>query len=272
MGNITIVEYQHERVLTTEQLAQVYRCKPDNLQDNFRKNPNRFTKGMHYFKLEGDILKTFKQSLPEIFREPLKYVSQLMLWTKRGASRHCKMLGTDEAWEQFDILEENYYNPKPQTVPQITTTTKPRYRQRMISTAIRDVAATAKAIMKEFSVSPGMAQATAFKLVEPHYCIDMTPVKKLIKPAEHETGWLTPTEIGIKMGGKKAAEINKMFVNAELQYQYIGAKGKKAWRLTEKGKNYGEEFPYDAKTGHSGYQIRWNESVISLLEKEGEVQ
>lgn len=271
MGNITIVEYQHERVLTTEQLAQVYDTEITNLKTNYSANKSKFIEGKHYFKLEAEELRAFKDSVRNTDLVD-KRAPSLMLWTKRGASRHCKMIGTDKAWEQFDILEENYYNPKPQTVPQITTTTKPRYRQRMISTAIRDVAATSKAIMKEFSVSPGMAQATAFKLVEPHYCIDMTPVKKLIKPAEHETGWLTPTEIGIKMEGKKAAEINKMFVNAELQYQYIGAKGKKAWRLTEKGKNYGEEFPYDAKTGHSGYQIRWNESVISLLEKEGEVQ
>ena len=36
-----------------------------------------------------------------------------MLWTRRGASRHSKMLGTDKAWEMFDALEENYFNPRP---------------------------------------------------------------------------------------------------------------------------------------------------------------
>lgn len=110
--NLIPVEYQGERILTTEQLARIYECKAENLQDNHRKNPERFMEGKHYFKLEGDELKNFKQSLPENFREPLKYASQLILWTKRGASRHCKMLGTDKAWEQFDALEESYFSPR----------------------------------------------------------------------------------------------------------------------------------------------------------------
>lgn len=41
-----------------------------------------------------------------------KFAPQLYLWTRRGASRHCKILDTEKAWEQFDALEENYYNPK----------------------------------------------------------------------------------------------------------------------------------------------------------------
>ena len=40
----------------------------------------------------------------------------LYLWTRRGASRHSKMLGTDKAWEMFDALEENYFNPRPKAL------------------------------------------------------------------------------------------------------------------------------------------------------------
>ena len=36
----------------------------------------------------------------------------LYLWTHRGASRHCKILDTEKAWEQFDNLEEAYFNPQ----------------------------------------------------------------------------------------------------------------------------------------------------------------
>ncbi len=38
----------------------------------------------------------------------------------------------------------------------------------------------------------------------------------------------------------------------------------KEWRITNKGKCYGEEMPYE-RNGHSGYQIRWNDSVVSVL-------
>jgi len=36
----------------------------------------------------------------------------LYLWTLKGANRHCKILDTDKAWHQFDLLEENYFKVK----------------------------------------------------------------------------------------------------------------------------------------------------------------
>lgn len=154
------------------------------------------------------------------------------------------------------------------SIPDLTATSRPRYRARMINTAIKDVASTAKTLMKMFAVKEGIAQATAFNMIEKAYCIDLSPVKQLIQPADHQTGYLTPTEIGMKMGGERANKINLMLADLKLQCQELGAKGKKIWRLTDSGKNYGEEFPYDAKTGHSGYQIKWNENVLSLLKME----
>ena len=39
-------------------------------------------------------------------------VNCLYLWTDRGAARHAKILDTDEAWEVYEELEDNYFNPK----------------------------------------------------------------------------------------------------------------------------------------------------------------
>lgn len=61
------------------------------------------------YLLRGEELRAFK-NMVEDFDLVGKNANQLYLWTRRGASRHCKMLGTDKAWEQFDALEENYYN------------------------------------------------------------------------------------------------------------------------------------------------------------------
>lgn len=164
--------------------------------------------------------------------------------------------------DKFYQMEEELKNPK------VTTTSKPHYRQRMISTAVKDAANTAKSLMKLFAVKEGIAQATAFKMIEHAYAIDLSPIKQLIQPAKHITGFLTPTALGMQLGGKKAAEINKKLMDLGLQIQEVGAKDKKLWRLTDTGKNYGEEFPYDAKSGHSGYQIKWNENVLSLINME----
>lgn len=52
--------------------------------------------------LQGEELKEFKRVLENsdnpLYKE-IKFSSVLMLWTKRGASRHCKMLGTDKKSE-----------------------------------------------------------------------------------------------------------------------------------------------------------------------------
>lgn len=110
-ANIQIVEYKEERVLTTDQLAQAYECDKQQVMQNFNNNKDRFEEGKHYFRLEGEELKAFKNCFENIEvvgigkRAPFAY-----LWTRRGASRHCKMLGTDKAWEMFDRLEENYFD------------------------------------------------------------------------------------------------------------------------------------------------------------------
>lgn len=112
--NLVVIEHAGERVLTTEQLAEVYECDVKRISENFKRNEDRFVENKHYFKLTGDSLKVFKASLGnQQIAENLKFAPTIYLWTRRGASRHCKMLGTDKAWEMFDQLEETYFNPKP---------------------------------------------------------------------------------------------------------------------------------------------------------------
>ncbi|WP_196600516.1 phage antirepressor KilAC domain-containing protein [Pectinatus frisingensis] len=66
--------------------------------------------GVHYFKLGGEQLDDLRVNISDLQISPM--TRSLYLWTRRGASRHCKMLGTDEAWEMFDELEETYFNIK----------------------------------------------------------------------------------------------------------------------------------------------------------------
>ena len=114
MNELIPVDYSGERVLTTEQLAQAYECEPIQIQQNYNNNKDHFEEGKHFYKLTGEDLKEFKASVTgSKFSSQFKHAPCLYLWTRRGASRHSKMLGTDRAWEMFDALEENYFNPKP---------------------------------------------------------------------------------------------------------------------------------------------------------------
>lgn len=120
MDKLIPIKFNEEVVITTKTLAQVYETEEHNITKNFNQNKDKFIEGKHYYKLEGAQLKDFKRVITKsdnpLYQE-IKFASVLTLWTKIGASRHCKMLGTDKAWDMFDTLEENYFNPK---VPQLT--------------------------------------------------------------------------------------------------------------------------------------------------------
>ena len=112
MNELIPLEFRNQRIMTTKTLAEQYGTEEKNIQMNFLRNEKRFNEGKHYYKLEGQALKEFKNSLSTETREPLKFVSTLYLWTDRGAARHAKILDTDEAWDVYERLEENYFNPK----------------------------------------------------------------------------------------------------------------------------------------------------------------
>lgn len=111
MGNLIPVEYKNQRIMTTKVLAEQYGTEENNIKNNFNNNKSRFTEEKHYFKLQGQELKEFKRLVNDI-DEAIKFAPVLYLWTERGASRHAKILDTDEAWNVYEKLEESYFNPK----------------------------------------------------------------------------------------------------------------------------------------------------------------
>ena len=108
-GDIERIEYQGQLVLTTAQLAQFYECSVDSIKVNYNRNVDRFIKGKHFFRLEGDALRAFKREVTDC-NLAASQLNLLYLWTKRGAARHAKMLNTDRAWEVFELLEDNYFD------------------------------------------------------------------------------------------------------------------------------------------------------------------
>jgi hypothetical protein len=54
--------------------------------------------------LKGEELKNFRKGVNDITVFSGGTGPILNLWTDRGAARHAKMLGTDEAWEVWKML------------------------------------------------------------------------------------------------------------------------------------------------------------------------
>lgn len=106
--NLPVLQYAGRRVITTSLLASVYGTDEHNIIKNYTSNQGRFSLGKHYFKLEGDDLRWFKDNVTQsdVVRKRAKH---LILWTERGAARHAKMLDTEQSWEIFEKMEDCYF-------------------------------------------------------------------------------------------------------------------------------------------------------------------
>lgn len=106
MNEMSVIEYQGIRVLTTQQLAEAYGTNADSITKNFNRNKDRYVAGKHYIALEGEQLKDFKTNGQIDLSLRL---NKLYLWTEKGAFLHAKSLNTDTAWEVYDRLVESYF-------------------------------------------------------------------------------------------------------------------------------------------------------------------
>ncbi|OSP86513.1 hypothetical protein B9W73_09615 [Lactococcus lactis] len=116
MNKLQITELNGQRVLTTQQIAGGYGTKKRTIVDNFGNNKSRFKEGKHFFLLDGEELKKFKDN-NENFGVVGNRAPKLYLWTEKGALLHAKSLGTDEAWDMYDILVDTYFKVQEQQVP-----------------------------------------------------------------------------------------------------------------------------------------------------------
>lgn len=107
MNNLQVINHKNERVLLTSQLAESYGTDNKLISYNFNHNKNRYTEGKHYYLLQGEELKAFR----EIHDLP-NNLNKIYLWTERGAFLHAKSLNTDKAWEVYDSLVEHYFKVK----------------------------------------------------------------------------------------------------------------------------------------------------------------
>lgn len=122
MSSLQVLEYRDERVLMTKQLATYYGSSENNIKNNFQRNKDRFRDGKDYFVLKGNELKEFKNLVTNSDLQNLQVTNNdlqisnmtrvLYLWTETGALRHSKILDTNEAWEQFQVLEDCYFQVK----------------------------------------------------------------------------------------------------------------------------------------------------------------
>lgn len=109
MNELQIITHNNERVLTTARLAEQYGTAENTITKNFNRNKERYEEGKHYFCLKGSDLNAFRTKGQIVISSKQ---NTLYLWTEKGALLHAKSLNTDKAWQVYEFLVDNYFNPK----------------------------------------------------------------------------------------------------------------------------------------------------------------
>lgn len=61
MNELQITEYKQVRVLTTQQIADVYGTDNKTISYNFNHNKDRYAEGKHFILLTGNELRAFRE-------------------------------------------------------------------------------------------------------------------------------------------------------------------------------------------------------------------
>ncbi len=180
--NLPVITHNNISVITTELLAKLYGTEVIRIQQNHKRNDDRFVAGKHYFKVMGQDLKNLRLSLSESqdLRVTLSNLQispktrSLILWTERGAARHAKMLDTDKAWDVFEKLEDCYFSQKDTMATSTKTTTDER-------TPLRDA-------VNMLVGKRGLMYPEAYSFIHQRFnvsSIDQLPAEKITEAVEY---------------------------------------------------------------------------------------
>ncbi len=139
-----ITEIKGIRVLTTQQVSDMYGTNRQTISYNFNYNKPKFKEGKHYIVLSGQALRDFKGCHENL--DNLKYAHIAYLWTEKGALLHAKSVNTDKAWQAYEYLVDYYFRAKeqeqqkPKTYREIREAALAEQRQQVSASQIEDKA------------------------------------------------------------------------------------------------------------------------------------
>lgn len=147
-----------------------------------------------------------------------------------------------------------------EVLPSIRKTGKyiSKKKHKPIDRALKQHMNIAERLSQITGVKSQMAYAIAISEASKETGYSYEEYRKLLPSVDYKIGDLNATEVGKRLG-LKVHEANIRLSELGLQ-----EKNDKKWRLTNKGKDYGEEKAF-VRNGHSDYQIAWTEKVFELF-------
>lgn len=241
--NLKVKVYNNQKVITFKDIDMVHERPEGTARRNFNENKDKLIEGVDYYKVCANEIRTHK-----IMDISPKAHEDIVLLTANGYLMIVKSLKDDLAWKIQRELVNNYF-----TMQKIK-----REYHKSIDRAIKQHFNIAETIIQATGIRPGIAYSVAISEAEKETGYQYEEYKKLLPSAEHDVASYNPTKLGEKLG-IKAQEVNKRLEALGLQ-----EKKDKKWRITEQGKQFGEEMPY-SRNGHTDYRILWHENVLEKL-------
>jgi len=122
-------------------------------------------------------------------------------------------------------------------------------------------------IEKKHHVDPVLGTIMALQETQKITGHDMSGFQSLLPPAPVEDmSYLTPTDLTVKLELRNSRQANKMLEMMGMQYKQQDGK-KSDWFPTDAGKPHCSAQTFrNAQNNHSGYQLKWKESIIPVME------
>lgn len=111
MNELIRYDFKGQRVMTTKQVADCYEADTKQLSYNFNNQKSHYVENTHYF-----VIKYGEQGYRE-FQDNPNATQSIYLWTEKGCLLHAKSLGSDKAWQVYEMLVDTYFRVKELATP-----------------------------------------------------------------------------------------------------------------------------------------------------------
>lgn len=259
--DMQVIEHQGQRVATLAQIDQVHARSDGTAGRNFREHKHRLVESEDYFVAGSDeIRRNSPGAIPEASRR-----NDVILLTETGYLMLVKSLTDDLAWQVQRQLVNGYFRSKDEST--LTPAKTVRVRDRTALEQLKIINFVGDALKDVPGVRLGRIAAAKLKAFSEHTGLDFTNFSLALPPLPlDQMVHLNPTQIGVRvaelMGRDKVSgqAVNKVLLELGLQ-----RKVEDGYVLTEAGMKYGEIHDYKAMNDHSGLQIDWYESVVTVV-------
>lgn len=255
------VTYHDEPVVTLDQIDRVHERASGTARRNYNANKKRFVAGVDYFEPGSYEIRTMSKN--GVFPQG---TTRGTLITRKGYLKLVKSLNDDVAWEVFDEMIDRYFMVE--AIKLQTSFPIADYR------IAREIRLSFKHNLKLATLNGlqgNQALIAANQALVRSIGFNMLDAMGLAHlPAPEQDRLLTPSEIGVRLGGKSAIWVNQRL--AELGYQ-IGHKDKKGrpyWEPTEKGLEFARLMDTGKRHGDGTpvQQLKWRVSVLDAVNSE----